>query len=470
MNQIQEEMRSNKDGSFAYDNSREKECIYVYTLVPNTEWICVTCTPFASFHSVDIDLRFTVLLICIFVLLLVIDVSYLIELNRRLKTSARDAFNANQAKTDFLSRMSHDIRTPINVIIGMTDLAIEEDNEEQKKDYLMNMQSSGKFLLGLVNDILDMNKVESGKMELHPVPYKYSEFCVYIKTVISPLCASKNIHFNMSSNVEEWTLMLDGLRINQIFFNLLSNAVKFTPENGNISLHLEVEKTDSNQMLLHFIVSDDGIGMSKEFQKEMFQAFTQEKKAISNDMMGTGLGLPIVKSLVDLMHGKIKVDSVEGRGSVFHIEIKADIVDKKEEEKKKDNIVASLAHKKVLLCEDHPLNSQIIVRILEKKKMQVEVAENGRIGVDMFLQHEEFYYDLILMDVRMPIMDGLEATRMIRGLQNRRDAIQIPIIALTANAYDVDVKNCLDAGMNYHLAKPIDTNVLYETLLKMIKS
>lgn len=319
-----------------------------------------------------------------------------------------------------------------------------------------------------MNDILDMNKVESGKMELHPTPYSYFEFSTYIKAVIVPLSASKNIEFNMKSNIEEMTLMLDGLRINQIFFNLLSNAVKFTPQNGHISLISEANGGDSNQMILNFTVSDDGIGMSEKFQSIMFTAFTQEKRGKSEENSGTGLGLPIVKSLVDLMHGSIRVDSEEGRGTTFFIQLKADIVEKSSIPQKIENANKCLAGKKVLLCEDHPLNAKIIVKLLEKENMQVDVAEDGSIGVEMFAKSDEKYYDIILMDIRMPVMNGLDATRAIRKMDNRKDASQIPIVALTANAYDVDVQSCLDAGMNLHLAKPVDAKILYDTLAEMI--
>lgn len=466
MHLLQNELNDSIDGIISYKNSRNQECVYIYTSIRDTQWFCITSVPVDSFHTVNLDIKFTVLLLCIFAVILLIDVTYLIELNRRLKESALEARIANDAKTDFLSRMSHDIRTPINVIIGMTDLAIQEKEKERTEEYLKNIQSSGKFLLGLVNDILDMNKVESGKMELHLAPYSFMEFQTYINAIIMPLCSEKNIEFNLKSNIDDAVLLLDGLRINQIFFNLLSNAVKFTPDNGHISLIVQADKQSETKMDLKFTVIDDGIGMSSEFQTIMFTAFSQEKNRTDNVQSGTGLGLPIVKSLVELMNGTIRVDSDEGRGTTFYIELTADIAKKEEVQKKIEITRTSFYNKKVLLCEDHPLNAKIIIKMLEKKEMQVDLAENGQKGVDLFEKSDEYYYDLILMDIRMPVLNGLEATKIIRALK-RQDALSIPIIALTANAYDMDVQSCLEAGMNLHLAKPVDADILFYSIQQL---
>lgn len=281
----------------------------------------------------------------------------------------------NKMMWESLSRMSHDIRTPINVIKGMTELAMQEENRKQVDRYLTNIQSSGKFLLGLVNDILDLNKVESGKMELHLAPYRYSDFKNYIDAVIVPLCQEKDINFEMISKKEEMIFMLDGLRLNQIFFNLLSNAVKFTAPKGHIVFECVATEVDNQKGGLDFSIQDDGIGMSKEFQERMFEAFSQEERI--RTQQGTGLGLVIVKRLVELMNGTIKVQSEEGKGTTFFVHIEAEMVSADDVPQAREHKKVDLAGKNILLCEDYALNAESIVRILEKVGMSVDVAENG---------------------------------------------------------------------------------------------
>ena len=308
---------SNDGGSFRYLNGIGEECAFVYSDVPDTDWYCVSSVPIASFHTESPDFGFTAMLLVLLVCLMALDFFYLYKLNRNLKQSAKEANAASEAKTDFLSRMSHDIRTPINVINGMTELALMEEKTEHTTEYLKNIQASGKFLLGLVNDILDMNKVESGNMELHPRPYSHGEFITYINAVIRPLCEEKNIDFKLCGNMEGIVLNVDSLRLNQIFFNLLSNAVKFTPEGGHVTLTGNAEKLGERRVALDLSVSDDGVGMSEEFQKSMFTAFSQESRTARLNTSGTGLVLAIVKKLVDLMNGSIRVESTVGKG--FHV-------------------------------------------------------------------------------------------------------------------------------------------------------
>ncbi|MDD3335919.1 MAG: ATP-binding protein [Eubacteriales bacterium] len=462
------QIHSDDGNSLHHRNSIGKECVFVYSPVPNTDWICVSSVPIASFHNIDTDFRFTGLLILLLICLTATDIGYLVHLNRRLKVSTHDALAANEAKTDFLARMSHDIRTPINVISGMTELALLENNPKRTVDYLKNIHSSGKFLLGLVNDILDMNKVESGKMELHPRPYTQKEFAIYLDAVIRPLCEEKNIDFQLRSNIRNQAFMVDSLRLNQIFFNLLSNAVKFTPEGGHISLVCNATPFSDHRWVLDFSVQDDGAGMSEAFQKTMFTPFTQETRTAQLNATGTGLGLAIVHRLVELMGGSIRVESAVGKGTTFFIHMELDIVKETDATISNASVESDLAGKRILLCEDHPLNAKIVVRLLEQKQAKVTVAENGQLGVDQFTASAPDTYQAILMDVRMPIKNGIEAAREIRALPGRSDAARIPIIALTANAYDSDIQACLDAGMNAHLAKPIESSVLYRTLATMI--
>lgn len=387
---------------------------------------------------------------------------------RKNKLRNIELVNANSAKSEFLSRMSHDIRTPLNAILGFAELGKQDAGSSKLvMDDLNRISSSGKFLLGLVNDVLDMTKIESNAMTLNPEPYTNAEFKEQLSTLVEPLCAKKSISFtiNMADNVPP-CVYVDKLRFNQIFFNLLSNAVKFTPEGGKIEVSWEMINEYGKMAVLKFTVKDNGIGMSKEFQKTMFDSFTQEHQHITGQE-GTGLGLSIVKSLVKLMDGKIDVDSVPGKGTEFTIQFEVEVCPdyKTEETKTREEVYPELKGKKILLCEDHPMNTMLATRLLEKVGCQVECAVNGQEGVNTFEKSEVGYLDAVLMDIRMPVMDGHEATRAIRAL-NREDAKKVPIIAMTANAFDEDVQASREAGMNEHLTKPIDPRLLYHTLAK----
>jgi signal transduction histidine kinase/ligand-binding sensor protein/ActR/RegA family two-component response regulator len=401
------------------------------------------------------------------------------ELKQRkmLKEAAEAANRANQAKTDFLSRMSHDIRTPLNGIIGMTYLTGKMDLPEQARKNLSKIDTSSRFLLNLINDILDMSKAESGKIELHPEPYGVEEFGQYMSAVIGPLCRERNQKFIFKPEhmIADIIPLFDKLRINQIVFNLLSNAVKYTPEGGTISYCVGETRLSDRRMSMHIEITDSGIGMSKEFQDVLFEPFTQENRNDTSEMRGTGLGLAIVKKLVDVMGGKISVKSEMGKGTVFSLDFELDCVPAEQHgaaEKDQstadstDNILHG-AH--VLLCEDHPLNQEIAQAILEEKGVQVEIAEDGHIGLSIFEQSSIGYFDCILMDIRMPVMDGYETAMAIRKM-DRADAKTVPIVAMTANALVDDMKKCREAGMNGHIAKPIFPKALFKTLAEQIKN
>jgi signal transduction histidine kinase/CheY-like chemotaxis protein/ABC-type amino acid transport substrate-binding protein len=382
---------------------------------------------------------------------------------------------ATEAKSEFLSRMSHDIRTPLNVIIGMNQLARENDNPPDTQDCLEKISISSDFLLGLINDVLDMERVENGKMELHLSPYSGSEFRSYIETIIQPLCEQKNIRFDYRyDSPENFVVMQDKLKIHQIYFNLLSNAVKYTPEGGTISFHTLVEVLSDKKVGMHVTIADTGIGMSKEFQDHMFDAFSQENQVMSSVSQGTGLGLTIVKRMCDLMKMKISVDSDRGKGTTYHLYGEYDIaresdIHRQVLENRGMKDLSVLKEKVVLVCEDHMLNQDIIHRLLEKQGIIVDMAEDGNTGVEKFRKSSPGAYDAILMDIRMPIMNGLEAARAIRTLK-RKDAQSVPIIAMTANAYAEDIEKSLKAGMNAHLTKPIDAKLLYETLAESMEN
>lgn len=383
------------------------------------------------------------------------------------------AKHANAAKTDFISRMSHDIRTPLNGIIGMTYLAKDEKDTAKITDYLEKIDMSSKFLLGLINDILDMTKVESGKIELHLEPYYVQEFKDYLDAVIKPLCKEKNQKFILEVGVStDLVPICDKLRVNQVIFNLLSNAVKYTPEGGTITYTLQSRQLAANKITIEHIISDTGIGISKEFQEVIFEPFTQEGRNDVSDMRGSGLGLTIVKKLVDIMGGTIAVDSEIGKGSTFIVNfafesIPIGITENKMLKAQPEVLEDYLKGKHILLCEDHPLNQEIAKAFLEKRGAKVEVAEDGQKGLELFKITAPGFYDAILMDIRMPILNGYEATKFIRNLE-RADAKNIPIIAMTADAFAEDVQKCLDAGMNAHLSKPINPQLMYRILSEEI--
>ena len=391
------------------------------------------------------------------------------------KLLREQAISANNAKTDFLSRMSHDIRTPLNGIIGMTHIATEQQNCAKTNDCLQKIDTSSKFLLGLVNDILDMAKAESNKIELHEEPYPVVYFYNYIEAVIKPLCKDKNQKFILDSDAIDTVVpLMDPLRINQIYFNLLSNAVKYTPEGGTITLHLHEYITKEKKLVVESGVTDNGIGISESFQKFLFQPFTQEGRNDNSESRGSGLGLAIVKKMADLMGATIGVTSKIGKGSTFTFNAEFKCIDastfKKDTAASEDNATdfTNLEGKRILLCEDHPLNQEIMKTLLEEKKIVVEIADDGQRGIELFQQSSAYFFDAILMDIRMPLMNGYDATKAIRSL-TRQDAATVPIIAMTADAFEDDVQKCLAAGMNGHIAKPIEPEKLYTTLLKLIK-
>jgi len=373
---------------------------------------------------------------------------------RVLEEAASRAESANRAKTDFLSRMSHDIRTPLGGIIGMTALARESDDPAAVRAYLDKIDASGHFLLSLVNDILDMTRVESGRIELHPGSYSYEEFRTYLAAVIQPLCDDKGIAFSLEEPETTETVLTDRLRFNQIFFNLLSNAVKFTPRGGHV--RLSVHSLRQGQFLeSDFVVRDDGIGINPAFQKRMFEPFEQEYTDVSASRSGSGLGLAIVRSMVELMGGTISVESSLGRGSTFTVHLRLPIVPDGGAAPRTPEDSGALRGKRILVAEDNAINGEIVMQLLRSRGASVTLAADGAQALKQYMDSEQYAYDAILMDVRMPVMDGLQAARAIRRL-DRPDARTVPIAALTANAFDEDVRACLAAGMNAHIAKPIE--------------
>lgn len=384
----------------------------------------------------------------------------------QLELALEAAERANGAKSEFLAHMSHDIRTPMNAIIGVTAIAKEECKDETILEYLDKIDGASKFLLGLINDILDISKIESGNLKLKPQVFYREEFDHAIDTTIRPLMKKKNLKFRYNMNCGVECIYVDIVRFKQIFFNVLSNAAKYTPEGGVVDFTAEHLRSGKDEHWVRFFIRDTGIGMSEEFAKHAFEPFEQEQnREIAQQWQGTGLGLPIVKKLVNLMEGEISINSQIGKGTEVIIDLPLTLAEKDMMDEKwgKEQAVDGLKGKRVLVVEDNDINTFVARRILESRGICVEHAENGREAVEAFARSEKGYYDLILMDVRMPIMNGLDATREIRKL-SRPDALQVPIVAMSANAYDEDMQMSIAAGMNAHLAKPIEPVLLLKTI------
>jgi len=366
--------------------------------------------------------------------------------NAEMEKAKLAAESANRAKSDFLSRMSHDIRTPLNGIIGMTYLANSQEHSTEVGEYLDKIDTSSKYLLSLINDILDMSKAEKADVELYPEPYSPEDFAAYMDAVIKPLMDEKKQILSTDVQIPEGYIPeFDKLRINQVVFNLLSNAMKYTPEGGSILYYVKGKMLGDDKMQMHIEVSDNGIGISSAFQEHIFEPFTQEHEADFGTGSGTGLGMAITKNIIDLMGGTIAIESEEGRGSKFLIDLTVAAITREasnaehfEAKEKQDNDSGKLAGKKILLCEDHPINQEIAIELLKNENMTVDLAENGQEGVDIFKNSDIGYYDAVLMDIRMPIMNGYEAAKAIRGI-DRSDAQTVPIIAMTADAFEDDV-------------------------------
>lgn len=381
---------------------------------------------------------------------------------------------ASKAKSEFLARMSHEIRTPMNAIIGMTTIAQTiEEIPEQVTDCLHKIESSTKYLLSLINDVLDMSRIESGRMKIEKENFCLEEVIKEIDILIRSQAERKNINFVVNTQVQNLWLIGDTLRISQILMNLLGNAVKFTEENGEIILTVKQMSDNKDLVEIYFSVKDNGIGISDKNRTRIFDAFEQAEDDTTRKFGGTGLGLAISSNLVRMMGGKLELESELGKGAEFYFTILfptgfVEVVDSKSNKTEKIQEEYQFEGKKVLLVEDNDLNVEIAQTILEMVGFFVTIAKDGKQAVDIYLASELGAFDAILMDIRMPIMGGLEATKLIRS-SKREDAKTIPIIALSANAFEEDIEKSMKSGMNGHLAKPIDVKQLYNVLDEVIK-
>ena len=395
------------------------------------------------------------------------------EQKNLLEEALLQANRANKAKSVFLSNMSHDIRTPMNAIIGFTTLATNHiDNQEQVKEYLNKIKTSGNHLLGLINDVLDMSRIESGKMQLEETPCSLLDIIQGLKNIVQADIRAKQQELNVDmTDILGENIYCDKLRLNQVLLNLLGNAIKYTKAGGSINLSVTKQPgAPAGYIYYEFCIKDTGIGMSEEFLTHLFEPFEREKNTTLSGIQGTGLGMAITKNIVDLMNGSIDVKSDLGVGTeitvTFAFRQTPDIEETKSVSKEESQQTKSAAPSQkhcILLVEDNELNQEIAVAILESSGLEVEVAENGQIAVDKLKNSSPGYYQLILMDIQMPVMNGYEAAQAIRNLEDKQLS-SIPILAMTANAFEEDKKQALQCGMNGHIAKPIDVDKLYEAM------
>ena len=389
-----------------------------------------------------------------------------------LKTVLEKAEAGNKAKSAFLFNMSHDLRTPMNAIIGFTNIALKKETKPEVRDCLKKIGDSSEHLLTLINDVLDISRIESGKTKFNPTPVDIAVVADMVMDIMCGFLVNRNITFNVRREKPENPYVLaDAVRIREVLVNILGNAVKFTDDGGSITFESTYHPgEDDRHIMVRYRITDTGVGMSEEFVKHIFDEFAQEESGARTHYKGTGLGMAITKRYVDLMNGIISVESKKGEGSTFIVELPLELTDESKVQKQ-DTSVASVSMKgiKVLMAEDNDLNAEIAMVQLEEMGMTVTRVADGREAVELFRDSNVGTFDIILMDIMMPKMNGYEATCAIRELQDHPEADTIPIIAMTANAFAEDIQASLDAGMNGHLSKPIVVEEVVKTIARNLR-
>ena len=382
----------------------------------------------------------------------------------------QSAERASKAKTDFLANMSHDIRTPMNAIIGITTLMKNELHQPEKlAEHLDKLENSGQLLLGIINDILDMSRIESGKTTLNVEKMNLPQQISQLDSIIRQQAGQRSQTFTVNTHLQHENVLADPNRLNRVLMNILSNAVKYTPTGGHIRFEVDELPRNEHYARYRFVVQDDGIGMSEAYQKTLFDPFTREERSGTNKVQGTGLGMAITKNIVDLMGGSINVESTTGKGTRFEVvlefpvDAEADTVPEAQVLPEEEEETSPLSGMKFLCAEDNAINAEILEMLLEANGASCTICSNGQEIVDAFASVKPGEYDMILMDVQMPVMDGLEATRRIRSGENPLGRI-IPILAMTANAFLEDMQKSREAGMDEHLSKPVDIAALEQTV------
>jgi signal transduction histidine kinase/CheY-like chemotaxis protein len=477
--QLQEKLESAETSSMEYKDSGGERYYVSLTSLSANNWSIMVFVPTDIIGKYTVTLLRIVLIyfivIAFFVCILIVSVEFFSmksknnsrllkqqqESNVLLEEAAVRAEEASSAKSEFLSRMSHDIRTPINGIMGMTAIAMQyPDDEEKVVDCLKKIDSSSRHLLSLVNDVLDMSRIENGKTEISCEPMDILDTVEECASIIDGQLINRDIvllsEFGGCSHTK---ILGDELHLKQIFINILGNAVKFTPEGGRIYFRAWETYSDEKSVKYHFEIEDTGIGMNPSFIDHIWEAFSQEDGGSRTTFKGTGLGMAITKKFVDMMDGTITVESRLDIGSKFTIELEFDIDKSQEHASEAQEGEMDISGLNVLLVEDNEINAEIAEVMLETRGVTTTLADNGKTGVEIFESNPPGTFDVILMDIMMPVMNGLEASRAIRAF-DREDAKKIVIIAMTANAYDEDIRAALDAGMDAHVAKPIDMSKL----------
>ena len=464
-------LRTTDQGTLYYQDYRKQDCLWYYSAFDDASGLDILgVVPRKDLESTDDYAWVIVALTCgPLVLLTLLDGAYLYSINRRLRETAALAERASQAKTHFLSAMSHDIRTPMNAVLGMTDIALHHmDNPAYVTDCLNKSLQAGKHLLTLINDVLDISKVESGKMTLLPAVCGVDQFIPSLTAMFQGQLEEK--HLTLTTHCPPLPhpyVMADELRVNQIYINLLTNALKYTAPGGKISLSLwEENSPQPGCTRLIYQVADNGMGMSEEFQQTMYESFSRATSTQINTIQGSGLGLSIVKQMVDLMGGTIDCRSAIGQGTTFTVILDLPIAAPAQRPSDADEADEAVAGMHVLVAEDNDINWEIVQTMLAAYDVTSQRAENGQIAVDALTAAPAGTFDGVFMDVQMPVLNGRDATRKIRALAAPALA-SIPVVAMTADAFAEDVQACLDCGMNGHIAKPIDTKKLLYHLQQM---
>lgn len=475
-NQINKEAFENlksiihETGMFTMHNSKAESCLIVHIPVNTSfDWTLLTYIPLKDITKNNIDWPLVIVVSVCLIILLILDILVIMRFNRNLASAAKEADSANKAKTVFLSTMSHDIRTPMNAIIGLTTITEKNIGDTKSvSDNLHKIKLASNHLLTLINDILDISKVEHGNISLSPVRFSISDLAENLENMVLPMIRQKNIDFRFNkNNITQKYLYADQLRINQIFINILSNSIKYTPDNGQVYVDLSEEAGDKEGFIkLVYKVSDTGIGMSESFMKIMYEPFMRQTDSRINTIQGTGLGLAITKKMVDLMGGKIECQSKEGEGTTFTITLEIEVSESENSAETQEENNSDLTGMKILVAEDMDVNWEIISTLLEMYGIKCRRAENGKVAVNTLRNIQSGEFDAVFMDIQMPVMNGLDATREIRKLENPY-AANIPIIAMTADAFSENVTECFEAGMNGHIAKPIDINNVVRELKKI---
>ena len=390
--------------------------------------------------------------------------------SEHLEAQLMAAEESNRTKTSFLASISHEMRTPMNVILGLDHMALKDpDLTEETRKHLEIIHHSGQYLLGLINNILDMNRIETGELDLNIQRFSITDALAQINAITQVQCDEKGLTYQTSMTEDTaGCYMGDEMQLKQVLFSILDNAVKYTDAPGTVTFRVESAPTGEKMRELRFSVTDTGVGMSQDFVEKIFQPFSQEDASFTTRHGGSGLSLALAKRKLELMGGSICAESEKNVGATFNVTVPLERVECEKQNRETEEAPETLEDRRILIVDDLEENAEIVADLLELEGAVTERAENGQKALELFEASQPGYFDAVLMDLRMPVMDGLEATRRIRALE-RQDAKTVPILALTANAFESDVQGSMDAGMNAHLVKPVDADELYGELIRYIK-